>query len=718
MRRGAWLGPVFKGCAALGFGLWLSCSGGGGGGGNPPPPPAAPSISGLSPTSGSVGTAVTITGTNLDSVTAVLFGATPAVIGTRTAAQLATTVPAGASTGTLSVTGPGGTATSTTTFTVLPAPPTLTGFNPTSGPVGSTVVITGTNFSSASSVTFNSVSALFTVNSATQITATVPAGATSGTIAVSTPGGTATSATGFTVTSSGADPGAARIFFTDLTSGPNTGGQDGLGVFITIYGEGFGAARGNSVVTIGGQEVSRYVIWGQDNAVARTLDMIVVQPGPNVASGNIVVTVNGHPSNPLPFTVRSGNIYFVIPGAPNANDANPGTYTEPFQTLYRPRQVMQAGDTVYIRGGTFNASDPANPGWDAVLLLNPGTDPNGTADRPVAYIGYPGDQPLINAPEPLRRGIYMDQAMAYYIIANLEFTQGLAPYEGMLQMGGNGHRAVGNYLHDALSSTGMGIAGNSAHYKVLGNLIRNNGQGDWEDGVGFYIQGFGTNRDIDFGWNEIRDQRGRRAIQLFGHEAGDRMEDIRIHDNQISSSLQLRNNILLGGSDGGTEVLGTILVYNNIIVGADWGGLRVNDPQGTILILNNVLYDNGTLGSDSNAQLFIERAGTGRITFQNNILYAESGQTYYSFGAGMDASVFNAVSNNLVYNAGAGPAWDVNCINANPLFGNLVLNDFRLQPSSPAIDSGTDSGVDTDYMGIWRPQGARFDIGAYEHVAQ
>ena len=188
------------------------------------------------------------------------------------------------------------------------------------------------------------------------------------------------------------------LFFTDLTSGPSRGGQDDLGAFVTLYGEGFGVQRGSSTVTFGGIEVARYVSWGEDNAAARKLDMIVVQPGPNAISGDIVVTVGGKASNPLPFTVRTGNVYFVIPGAPNANDTNPGTFAAPFKSLYRPRQVMQAGDVVYIKGGTFTAADPEHLGWDAALLLSPDTDPNGTPDRPVAYVGYPGDPPVLGRP--------------------------------------------------------------------------------------------------------------------------------------------------------------------------------------------------------------------------------------------------------------------------------------------------------------------------------
>ena len=60
--------------------------------------------------------------------------------------------------------------------------------------------ITGTNLTGVTGVKFNGVTATFTTSTATSVTATVPAGATTGKITVTTPGGTATSATDFTVT--------------------------------------------------------------------------------------------------------------------------------------------------------------------------------------------------------------------------------------------------------------------------------------------------------------------------------------------------------------------------------------------------------------------------------------------------------------------------------------------------------------------------------------
>jgi hypothetical protein len=56
---------------------------------------------------------------------------------------------------------------------------------------------------------------------------------------------------------------------------------------------------------------------------------------------------------------------------------------------------------------------------------------------------------------------------------------------------------------------------------------------------------------------------------------------------------------------------------------------------------------------------------------------------------------------------------------SDPLFVNASGSDFSLQPTSPAINAGTDltsSGVTTDILGVARPQGPAFDMGAYEYI--
>jgi hypothetical protein len=142
---------------------------------------------------------VTITGTSFTGATAVTFngiGATTFSVISATSIQA--TVPAGATTGRLSVTTAGGTASSASNFTVL-IPPTITSFTPASGAAGASVTINGTNFTGVTAVRFNGTGAGFTVTSATTIQTTVPAGATTGLLSVTTSGGTAISPSNFTV---------------------------------------------------------------------------------------------------------------------------------------------------------------------------------------------------------------------------------------------------------------------------------------------------------------------------------------------------------------------------------------------------------------------------------------------------------------------------------------------------------------------------------------
>ncbi len=160
---------------------------------------AAPTITTFAPESGPVGTSVTIGGTNFMGATAVTFNGSAASFTVTSNTAILTTVPAGATTGPLSVTTPAGTATSASSFAVA-VPPTITSFTPSSGRVGTGVTISGANFMGATAVAFNGSAATFTVTSDTAILTTVPAGATTGPLSVTTPAGTALSARNFTVT--------------------------------------------------------------------------------------------------------------------------------------------------------------------------------------------------------------------------------------------------------------------------------------------------------------------------------------------------------------------------------------------------------------------------------------------------------------------------------------------------------------------------------------
>jgi hypothetical protein len=163
----------------------------------PPPMPApAPTISSFTPSLGWPGSSVTISGSAFTGATSVTFNSHAAAFTVVSDTTITATVPSGALTGPITVTTPDGSSTSSTSFGVMPA---LSSFSPTSGKAGTIVTISGSAFTGATSVTFNGVAAPFSVTSYSQITATLPAGATTGPIAVTTVGGTGVSQASFSV---------------------------------------------------------------------------------------------------------------------------------------------------------------------------------------------------------------------------------------------------------------------------------------------------------------------------------------------------------------------------------------------------------------------------------------------------------------------------------------------------------------------------------------
>jgi hypothetical protein len=162
-------------------------------------PTSAPAITSFTPSSGPAGTQVTVSGSGFTGTSQVTLGGASATYTVHSDTQLSLTVPPGAVSGPVVVTNSLGSAQSQPSFTVT-VPPRVSGFSPSSGPVGTQVALTGSGFTGATKVSVNGAAASFTVSSDTQLSLTVPSGASSGPIAVSSSSGTGTSATSFTVT--------------------------------------------------------------------------------------------------------------------------------------------------------------------------------------------------------------------------------------------------------------------------------------------------------------------------------------------------------------------------------------------------------------------------------------------------------------------------------------------------------------------------------------
>ena len=183
---------------------------------------SAPYVLELLPDRAPRGTTILIMGGGFVNPVTVNFNGVPSTNTTVTApTQIQATVPATATTGPLTVTTPNGTSTSNPVFYV---PPRLSGFSPTNGIVGSSVVITGANFAGVSSVLFNTGASSFNVTASNLISAVVPIDATTGPLTVSAPGGVIISTNSFRV--------QLHITGFSFTLGP-------VGTLVTIFGASF-----------------------------------------------------------------------------------------------------------------------------------------------------------------------------------------------------------------------------------------------------------------------------------------------------------------------------------------------------------------------------------------------------------------------------------------------------------------------------------------------
>lgn len=224
-----------------------------------------PQVFSFSPQSAGTGATVTITGINFTGSTAVSFGGVAASSFTVVNSTTITAVVGNGASGNVSVTNTFGTH-ATAGFTYLP-PPTITSFSPVSAGSGTTVIITGTNFTNVTAVRFGGVNAnSFNVVNSTTINAVVSFGA-SGAVSVTASGGTASLA-GFTFI-----PAPTLSSFSPAFTG--TGG------IVTITGTNLSTA---TTVSFGGVAASSFTVINPTTITA------VVGSG---ASGNVSVTTVG-----------------------------------------------------------------------------------------------------------------------------------------------------------------------------------------------------------------------------------------------------------------------------------------------------------------------------------------------------------------------------------------------------------------------------------------
>jgi hypothetical protein len=488
-----------------------------------------------------------------------------------------------------------------------------------------------------------------------------------------------------------------RIFYSDLESGPDTGGQNGQGVFVTIYGQGFGATQGNSSVNISGSPAYGYRVWSDAK--------ITFQLGSGAVTGQIIANVSGIASNGVPFTVRPGRIYFV---ATNGNDSQKqGSYNKPWRTLARAKSSMRPGDIVYAMNGVAATGlDSSN----ASLAITSA----GSSGNPMAIVAYPGATVTVGSETGQTYGIAAPSGgYNYWVLAGLKVRGAI---QALNVTGATNWRLVGNDI-SCPNGNGTGAcvyASLASQIKFLGNYLHDSGSTTSPDVVNYDSARFSGSNNIEVGWNEIGNTRSCRALTF---STGATQYGLTVHDNYIHDAVC--DGLNLASVDPATS---GVIAYNNVIQrvgkGPAPGGTEstyacINaasgSSSGNVQILNNTLYDCGARGNADSGGI----ATSVPVTATNNIIFQLSGEDYIT--ANTSTSSLSG-GNDLFWGAGAIPAPFVNSLNTDPEFVDPATANFHLQPSSPAIDAGISTGVSSDADGVPRPQGSANDIGAYEFV--
>jgi hypothetical protein len=563
-----------------------------------------------------------------------------------------------------------------------------------------------------------------------------------------------------------------RIFFSDLESGPNVGGQKNLGVWVTIWGKGFGAERGASTVTIGGGAAAEYPIWNDTK--------ITFQLGPAAKTGDIVVSVrekaaragdsSGDQSrtgsanlqslnksgpgnaalrssaprsgNGIPFTIRPGKIYFV---AVNGSDWRNGSFQSPWKSIVHAKDRMSAGDVTYIKDGVAQTAEDS---YTAYLSMDRnGGSNSGKPGAPKALVAYPGARVTIGKARGLDYGIRTPNIQAredWWVISQLHIVGG----KQAIDMSGTGWKIVGNDIECPGGDGQVGCveASQASDIKFYGNEVHNAGAGPQAQKF-YHAVYFSTDSNhIDVGWNHIHDNMTCRAVQFHSsplcrpncgarEQTGHDQFDLHVHDNLIhGDSCNGINFATVDPSKGPVEAYNNVIYHVGVADPKDGGGAfsciyvagTTNTGPvgtGTVEVFNNTLYDcaaNHSRNSDGSRGAFSVGASAGlTMRLRNNIVYQLPGEIYID---GSKAQITG--EKNLWFGAGNGPGETSGNVGGDPLFIDLGKFDFHLRATSAARDAGTTvlpnnpfivgNGRATDRDGMVRPQGKAFDLGAYE----
>lgn len=432
--------------------------------------------------------------------------------------------------------------------------------------------------------------------------------------------------------------------------------------------------------------------------------------------------------------VSTGYIYYI---APSGNDDNPGSLLYPWRTIYKATGLVQAGDTVYIRGGTYQESN--------IFYTS------GAQTAPITIAGYPGEEAIIDGnayqiPSKDSGNALIQVYGDWYIIRDLTFTQ--SGDQGVTTHGF--HDTIVNvYSHH---NWGWGIVMTGNYDITLDSLVWSNSMMNKNDVMtSGWAGGVTCARYPDYcsirntssweNWGEGISTFESMHTMIEGNTVYDNQNNIYISDTKyalvqgnlsyctpgnIIDPFSLETGILVDdelgvpiplGPDGTRYPSSDNQFLNNIVVGCDNNLFATQDQAENNLYAYNTFVNSEADIPGYTANVQFESGVAPNQRFVNNLIYQGDAIPITQ----IDEPGIISFSNNLWSKAppsnfeASGPGDVIGDPKLTMLGSPYSPNWFKLTDSSPAIDKGiVISETNVDFYSTNR--GTAPDIGALEYI--
>lgn len=336
------------------------------------------------------------------------------------------------------------------------------------------------------------------------------------------------------------------------------------------------------------------------------------------------------PITPKNLTIASSPRYYV---ATNGNDLNPGTIDLPFLTWAKAWSVVEAGDTVYIRGGIYYP-DPTKA--SSVIL----TGKSGLPGKYIRFFAYPGETPVLDCSNVTHVGNIVGIRFIgdYCYFKGIEITGIVQPINPST---GHGYFCMGFYANNSSNNifrdlnihhnggTGLHIQGTSCNNLIINSDFHNNYDpytyssngvpypGGNADGLSIGSIPNGCRNTVSgcrFWWNSDD------GIDLINNEGIVTIQNTWSFWNGYQPGTFISSGDGAGYKLGGTSgimdndfqrIIKNCVAYDNRKKGFDQNGANV-----LMAVYNNTSYKNGHNGFDLSLYPLL------RHVVKNNIAYA------------------------------------------------------------------------------------------------